>query len=306
MKDVADRGNSGGVYLPKSWVGQKVLIQPINVKEYILNALSPHMEELSGIYLYGSYARGEEDEESDIDLLVISEKKIKEKSLGLVNIESASQEDIKRWIRTNPVQYYAIIQEAVPIINAPMLKELKNIKPDLKSLKDYYEDTDRALKICKELLDNPCGDNAGVIYSLVLRLRGLYLAKCILKGEKYASKDFEEYVRGKGIAPLLFEKIYTFYRAKREERPTPKNRIPVKHLRKLYDIVSETLEELRNDKKHKKLKKSIESLEEQIAVHEQKKAKAVEDKNQGLVDYYTKEIKNFHEEKERRKKMRDK
>jgi hypothetical protein len=58
--------------------------------------------------------------------------------------------------------------------------------------------------------------------------------------------------------------------------------------------------------RNKKLKKSIESLEEQIAVHEQKKAKAVEAKNQGLVDYYTKEIRNFHEEKERRRKMLDK
>jgi hypothetical protein len=45
--------------------------------------------------------------------------------------------------------------------------------------------------------------------------------------------------------------------------------------------------------RNKKLKKSIESLEEQIALHEQKKAKAVEAKNQGLVDYYTKEIRNF-------------
>jgi len=246
VKDVADRGHSGGVYLPKSWVGQKVVIQPISVKEYILNALSPYMEELSGVCLYGSYARGEEDEESDIDVLVISEKKLKDKKLGLMNIESASHEDIKNWVRTDPIGYYSIVQEAVPIINAPMLKELKTIDPDLKNLSDYYEDTGRALKICKELLDNPCGDNAGVIYSLVLRLRGLYLARCILKREKYTIRDLEEYVRGKGIAPVLFKKIYAFYRAKREERAIPKYRIPVKHLRKLCGIVSEMLEELKN------------------------------------------------------------
>ena len=80
VKDVADRGHSGGVYLPKSCVGQKVLIQPISVKEYILNALSPYMEDISGVYLYGSYARGEENEESDIDVLVISEKKLQDKN----------------------------------------------------------------------------------------------------------------------------------------------------------------------------------------------------------------------------------
>lgn len=255
VKDVADRGHSGGVYLPKSWVGQKVLIQPISVKEYILNTLSPYMEELSGVYLYGSYARGEEEEESDIDVLVISEKKLLDKKIGLVNIENTSHADIKNWVRTDPIGYYSIVQEAVPIINAPMLKELQSIEPDPKRLKDYYEDTSRALKICKELLDNPCGDNAGIIYSLVLRLRGLFLARCMLKREKYTSRDLEEYAGSKGIKPVLFEKIYAFYRAKREERPTPKNRIPVKKLRKLHGMVSEMLEELENDPKQKAKKK---------------------------------------------------
>lgn len=251
VKDVADRGHSGGVYLPKSWVGQKVLIQPISVKEYILNALSPYMEDLSGVYLYGSYARGEENEESDIDVLVISEKKLQDKKLDLLNIESASPENIRKWVRTDPIGYYSIIQEAVPIINAPMLKELKSIEPDLKNLLDYYEDTGRALKICEELLKIPTGDNVGVIYSLVLRLRGLFLARCILKQEKYTTRDLEKYVSSKGIEPILFEKIYAFYRAKREERPTPKYKIPVKHLRKLYGIVSEMLEELKNEPQKK-------------------------------------------------------
>lgn len=49
--------------------------------------------------------------------------------------------------------------------------------------------------------------------------------------------------------------------------------------------------------RNKKLKKSIESLEEQINLHEEKKKKAVEAKNQGLTEYYTKEIRRFNEEK---------
>lgn len=250
VKDVADRGHSGGVYLPKSWVGQKVLIQPISVKEYILDVLSPYTEDIVGVYLYGSYARAEQTEESDIDILVISEKKLPKKE-GLANIERAAAEDIKRLIRSDPVTYYSIVQEALPIINAPLLKELKAVKPDRSSLKSYFEETKRALDICKGLLDTPCGDNSGVIYSLMLRLRGLFLARCILRGEKYSNKDLEAYAKGKGIDESTFEKLYAVYRASGDERPIPKKKIPVKHIRKLYEIDAKTLEDLKSDAEQK-------------------------------------------------------
>ena len=52
----------------------------------------------------------------------------------------------------------------------------------------------------------------------------------------------------------------------------------------------------------KRLKKGVESLEEQIKLHEEKKKKAEEEENIELADYYRKEIetkKKYKEEKER-------
>ena len=52
----------------------------------------------------------------------------------------------------------------------------------------------------------------------------------------------------------------------------------------------------------KRLKKGIDSLDEQIKLHEEKKRKAEEDGNVELSDYYAKEIeskKKYKEEKER-------
>ena len=56
IKEVMDRGHSGGIYLPKAWIGQRVVVQPLSVKDYVIGALSPYLEDVSGVFLYGSYA----------------------------------------------------------------------------------------------------------------------------------------------------------------------------------------------------------------------------------------------------------
>ena len=54
-------------------------------------------------------------------------------------------------------------------------------------------------------------------------------------------------------------------------------------------------------KRKKKLKKGIDSIQEQIDIHEEKKSLAEESGNEELVEYYTKEI----EAKERAKKEKE-
>jgi len=250
IKEVMDRGHSGGIYLPKAWIGQRVVVQPLSVKDYVIGALSPYLEDVSGVFLYGSYARGEETGESDIDVLVVSEKALPHRE-GLINIESGSLEEIKKKIKKDPVGYYSIVQECVPVINAPLLKELKEVEPDDRNLSAYYELAESVLKISEHILNVKDADYTGVIRSLVLRLRGLYILRCRLRKERYTAQELNDYVVGKGIDADVFDKIYSVYKAATEERPVPSYRIPVNVLRRLHDIDVELLTALKDETQEK-------------------------------------------------------
>ena len=59
-------------------------------------------------------------------------------------------------------------------------------------------------------------------------------------------------------------------------------------------------------KRKKRLKKGIESLEEQIKIHEEKKEQAEKENKEELMNYYEKEIKRFKEKIEEKERMLEK
>jgi len=245
VKEVRDRGNSGGVYLPKRWVGRKVIIRPLSVNEYVLNILSPHMKNIAGVYLYGSYARGEQVPESDIDVLVIADKKLRVERENGVDLEIVDISKIKDVIREDPVGYYSMIKEAVPIVNGVLLDELREVKPETKNIGGYYRETRSTLSIVKKLLELE-GDSSGSIYSLILRLRGLYLIKCNLGGMEYTNQGLEDFVVREGIGRGGYRRMYAIYRAKRDDRILQSYAIPIKDVKKLYEVVNRVLNEMIN------------------------------------------------------------
>ena len=78
IKPIVKVGNSAGVILPKEWLnGQasvKLVSRPISIKKDVLEILSPYLDEVIGAYLVGRYARDEETEKSDVDVLVVTNK----------------------------------------------------------------------------------------------------------------------------------------------------------------------------------------------------------------------------------------
>lgn len=245
VKEVIGRGNSGGVYLPKSWVGQKVIIRPLSVNEYVLNTLSPHMKYIVGVYLYGSYAREEQVPDSDIDILVVADKKLHVKMENGIDLEIVDITKIKDAIREDPVGYYSMIMEAIPIVNEVLLNELKGVRLNTKNIKRYYKETEEALSIVKGLLELE-GDSSGSIYSLILRLRGLYLIKCNLRNRKYTNQKLEDFVVKKGIDRKKYRKMYAVYRAKRDDGRLPPYKIPTRDIKTLYRIVNGILNEMKD------------------------------------------------------------
>jgi len=79
IKKTVKAGNSSAVILPRAWLNQEVRVELVKKsQETILfdtiNIAKKYMElkDIIGIYLAGSYARGEESKDSDIDILIIS------------------------------------------------------------------------------------------------------------------------------------------------------------------------------------------------------------------------------------------
>lgn len=241
VKNVEKHGNSGGIYLPVDWVGQRVLVRPLSITESIMQVISPYSRHILGICLYGSYARGEQTPDSDIDILVITDKDMRiGGGLWNMDIETANRNKIEGMIRNDPVGYYSMIREAVPILNEKLLEELRRIEPDLKQIRTYYKMTKSMLGIVRGVIDIK-GDLAPCVYSLILRLRGLFLIQCNLKKRKYSNAEFEDFVVKHGINRTKYRRLYDVYRAKRDNKPVPKYSIPVKDVEMLYKIVEGVL-----------------------------------------------------------------
>src|SRR3989344_3758568 len=195
-KRVARSGNSGAVWVPKYWLGEEIIVtrletKKLSIEEEIIDILIPHLRDISAVFLYGSYARNEENMDSDVDVLVIAKNKftIINKKFDIDVIEEAKTKNAAK----NDIFFYSVLHEARPIFNSILLEELKQIKFDSsKFIKWFKDSTEDSIKSIKELieLDKLDGDyviSDSTLYSLILRLRGIFLINCIIKRKKFSN-----------------------------------------------------------------------------------------------------------------------
>ncbi len=213
IKQIVKVGNSAGVILPREWLDGTARIElikkPLDIRKEIFVALDEYMEYIVGIYLYGSRARGEEEKDSDIDVLVIVNKKIKIESKKIEAI-TVIKDKIEEAIKLNPILFYSLFKEAKPILNSAFLDELKEKhKPKKSDFNEFISDTERIIKINEELLDYT-GKLEGQVYSIVLRLKGVYIIKCLLDNKKYSNTEFKKWLGN--------ENLYNVYRSVKNDK----------------------------------------------------------------------------------------
>lgn len=230
VKTVVKSGNGGAVWVPKDWLGEEVVVilpkKPrLSIKENVIRLLEPYLKDIMAVGIYGSYARNEQTSESDIDVLVITgDKKISLNfKKGKFDIVSFMLDKFKIAIKKYPVIYYQIAQEAAPLINAHAFWELKNIKIGKESFKSYLNETDDHLKSSRELLELDKIDGAylksySVLYSAILRLRGLFIINCILNNDNFLNKAFKHHLLSSGLTLSEFEDSYKAYRLIRDNK----------------------------------------------------------------------------------------
>jgi len=243
IKKVMKSGNSGSVYVPKEWIDQLVLIRLFSVNGMVLDALSPYLGNILGIYLYGSHARGDETRDSDIDVFVITNKEIVLREMHGMNIEVIRMDEIEDYFKEHPIEFYSMIREAVPIMNESLLEKLRGFELDSEKIKKYYEDVERTLTLVKELERD--GDLSGAVYSLILRLKGMYIIQ--LGDREYSREGFEDFMAEKGIKKERFRRLYGVYRAKRGDKEVGYE-VSLRDVRMLYEIAEKVLGEVRNSK----------------------------------------------------------
>ncbi len=252
IKPIVKVGNSAGVILPKSWINGEAKIEliekPIDIKKDILEILEPYLQNIEGIYLIGSYARGEQTKESDVDVLIITNKINKKIKKGKYELILIQKDKIEIALENNIIPILPMLKEAKPLVNSSLIKEYQTTKLTKKNLKWHIELTKSALEISKEFIkfdeEIKSNSNDAVAYSLILRLRGTYIVDCLIKNKLPRKKELVNLI--KEISGSL--KAYEGYlRVKNDTlkgtSEKNKNELPINEAEKLYNYINKKIEE---------------------------------------------------------------
>lgn len=249
VKKVVKSGNGGAVWVPKNWLGQEIIVilpekPKLSTKENIIHLLEPYLKDVIAVFVYGSYARHEETKDSDADVMVITKDKTIQIGIKEPNLEITAfkLDKLKNAIQKHPVMYYQMVQEAEPIINAGLLEELRNINPSNESFRDYLSETKEHIESDKELieldkLDGEYVKSYSILYSIILRLRGVFIARCIFEKENFSNKAFKEWLMEKWLSNQEFEECYKIYKAIKKDKNIKNNKIKISVAEKLLAIL---------------------------------------------------------------------
>lgn len=202
IKPIVRVGNSAGVILPKEWLHHEARIEIIIKTPDIFEILKQEkvpLEKVKGIYIVGSYARGEETKESDYDILIITQdinSKIQKLNSEIILI---SEENLKDSLTKNILPLLPMLKESKPILNSTLIDSYKKTLPNSKNLKWHLETTISAIKIIEQTLsiDQEISEKTSnsLAYPIILRLREAYIVDCLIKDKKWTTKELTSLIK---------------------------------------------------------------------------------------------------------------
>lgn len=255
-------GNGGGILLPREWIGKQVKVILIDrteeIKKEVFDILSEYLTDIQGIYIIGSYARNEQTEDSDIDIIAVSTNTKKIISSGKYNIQIYTLQGLKNTLKNYPVSIYPSLLEARTIMNQSLLKELKQIKINRNSFKIYLEECKRVININKKIVELESKEgkylkSLNVIYSAFLRLRGLYLMKLVLERKNSTKNEFYSWFKKyANLSNESWEKAIFIYKSIKDNK-TIKVQFTIEDTLKILNLIEEKVKKY--DKSQKKTAK---------------------------------------------------
>lgn len=225
LKQVVEIGNGAAVYVPKEYIGKEVIITlPENledIKKRILTSLIDYMPNILGVYLYGSYARGEQDKHSDIDVLIIikeQDERIKQ-ALKDIDVRVVQIDKLRKTIKEYPLFIIPILREAQTLINPSLLEELRKEKIDFTKFKWNFDEIKRTINIIEKFIEIDEKEiSASHIYSLIMRIRVCYLIECILKYKNFSNEGVKQFLLKNNLDKEEIEKYIEVYRNIRDNK----------------------------------------------------------------------------------------
>jgi len=207
IKKTIKAGNSSAVILPRAWLNKEVRVEiakktPEVILSDVINILTKYIDikYIIGIYLVGSYSREEENKDSDIDILVITDNIDKEMiKEGIYNILLVSTELLNQKLERDLFPIGQMIKEAKPLLNSAYLNSI-SITITKDNVKWYIDTTESKLKIIEKIINSAKAKDKKylsdlVAYTLVLRIRTLFIIERLIKNENYMKKDFIKLIK---------------------------------------------------------------------------------------------------------------
>lgn len=238
-------GNSAGVVLPKEWLHGKAKVtlieRPVDIKKELLEILDEYMGSIIGIALVGSYARGEQTPESDIDVLVITQDIAQKIKHGKYEILMVPLDALRKHLKRNAVPLIPMLREAKPLINRAVFDDYRKEKITRENLEPHIETTKSVLAVVHEFLalyESKERISDAILYSLVLRLREWHIVENILRRESVKKGEFIALVKHVSGS---YDPYRAYLRSKNEKKDEKKT--SVEAALKIYNHLSEKIKE---------------------------------------------------------------
>jgi len=260
VKKAIEMGNGAAVYVPKEFANREIVILlPEGIEEIqsrVLNRLIEFMPNIIGIYLFGSYARGEQEADSDIDILVITNEKddnIKD-ALKDIDAKIITLNAVKTTLKNTPLLIVPILNEAKIFLNSGLLDELREFKVDYRKFNWNFGDIKRIIKIVEGFVElDPLDISPTHVYSLILRIKVCYIIESILKNKQFSNKSVKELLLKYGLRKEKIDEFYKIYRDVRENEIS-KIKVNKDEILELIKITKDYFKRVEDETK-KKIKK---------------------------------------------------
>lgn len=252
IKKIIRVGNSAGVLLPKEWYGGEVKVElvkkPLNIEADLFKILNSYLSSIIGIYLTGSYARKEQTERSDVDILVITEDLDKKINYGKYNLILISQKNLEDSLKKSILPLLPMILESIPLMNKSLINKYKSTEINKINLNWHFETTKSAIKVNEKAIHldkiSKSSVSDATIYSLILRLREEYIVDCLINKKKYSTKEFLSLIKKITNSTESYD---SYLRVK--DSKSLKEIISIEQAEKLLDYISKKITAQENEQK---------------------------------------------------------